>query len=71
MLELLQESFFIKAFIIGVITSITCAVAGNFLVASRQAVISDMLSHTTLAGVGIGFFFFFLSFVIWTVDFFF
>ena len=57
MLELLQHTFLIKAFFIGSITALTCAVIGNFLVASRQAIIAEMLSHIALAGIGIGFFF--------------
>lgn len=56
-LELLQHTFLLKAFLIGIITAVTCAVVGNFLVASRQAIIADMLSHMALAGVGIGIFF--------------
>ena len=57
MLELLQHTFFLKAFLIGIITAITCAIAGNFLVAGRQAFLSDVFSHMALAGVGIGLFF--------------
>jgi zinc transport system permease protein len=57
MAELLGHTFLLRAFLIGITTAITCAIAGNFLVASRQAFISDILSHTALAGVGFGVFF--------------
>jgi len=42
--------------IAGVATAITAAIVGNFIVAARQAMISDMLAHAALAGVGLGMF---------------
>lgn len=40
--------------VVGMICAVVTAVVGNFLVAARQSVISDMLAHTSLAGVGLG-----------------
>ncbi len=57
MLDLFSYDFVIRALLIGTITSITTAILGNFIVAARQSVMSDMLAHTALAGVGIGIFF--------------
>ncbi|MEI7511525.1 MAG: metal ABC transporter permease [Candidatus Peregrinibacteria bacterium] len=56
MLEIFEYDFMVRAFIVGILCAIVTAVVGNFLVASRQAVISDMLAHTSLAGVGLGIF---------------
>lgn len=56
MLEIFQYSFITRALITGIFFSIGTAIIGNFIVASRQSIISDMLAHTALAGVGIGFF---------------
>ncbi|MCK5460585.1 metal ABC transporter permease [Candidatus Gracilibacteria bacterium] len=46
----------IRALLAGIFTAISTAILGNFVVASRQSIISDMLSHTALAGVGLGIF---------------
>ena len=54
--ELLTYDFVVRAMIAGIVTAITAAIMGNFIVAARQAVISDMLAHAALAGVGIGIF---------------
>lgn len=54
MLEIFSYDFILRAFGIGYACAIVAALLGNFLVASRQAVISDMLSHASLAGVGLG-----------------
>ncbi len=54
MLELFTYDFILRAFLIGYACAIIAAILGNFLVAGRQAVMSDMLAHTSLAGVGIG-----------------
>ena len=56
MIELLQHQFIIRSFIIGLVAAFSTALVGNFLVASKQSLISDMLAHTALAGVGIGVF---------------
>lgn len=56
MLEFLQYDFMVRALIVGFFTAISTAILGNFVVTSRQAIVSDMLAHTALAGVGIGIF---------------
>ena len=55
-IELFQHDFMIRAFIVGIATAAAAAVLGNFIVAARQAVVSDMLAHTALVGVGVGIF---------------
>lgn len=57
MTEIFQYDFMIRAFVIGGLSTILTSLLGNFLVASRQAMISDMLAHSSLAGVGMGIFF--------------
>jgi zinc transport system permease protein len=52
--ELFSYDFILRAFLIGYGCAMIAAVLGNFLVAGRQAVMSDMLAHTSLAGVGLG-----------------
>lgn len=54
LLEMLQHEFIVRALLVGLCTAISAAILGNFVVAARQAVISDMLAHTALVGVGIG-----------------
>lgn len=44
----------VSALLIGTMTAIAAAVLGNFVVAARQSVVSDVLAHTALAGVGLG-----------------
>lgn len=56
-MEIFEYDFMIKAFIIGLFSAIITSLFGNFLVASRQSMISDMIAHSSLAGVGIGIFF--------------
>lgn len=53
MLEIFSHDFIIKAFIVGYACAFIAAILWNFLVAGRQAVISDMLAHASLAGVGL------------------
>ena len=54
MLEIFSYDFILRAFLVGSVCAIVASVLGNFLVAGRQSVISDMLAHTSLAGVGVG-----------------
>lgn len=56
LLEIFSYDFMINALIAGFLTAISTGLLGNFVVASRQAIISDMLAHTALVGVGIGIF---------------
>jgi zinc transport system permease protein len=56
MLEIFDYDFMVRAFIVGIFTAISTAILGNFVVTARQAVMSDMLAHTALVGVGLGIF---------------
>jgi len=53
-LEVFQYEFMNRALIVGVFTAICTAMLGNFVVTARQSVVSDMLAHTALVGVGLG-----------------
>ena len=55
-LEVFQYEFMNKALVVGIFTAICTAILGNFIVTARQAVVSDMLAHTALVGVGLGIF---------------
>lgn len=55
--EIFQYGFMIQALTAGLIMALLAGIVGNFVVAGRQAVLSDMLAHAALAGVGIGVFF--------------
>lgn len=54
MWEIFTYDFVVRALIIGTLVAIVAALVGNFVVAARQSIISDMLAHAALAGVGIG-----------------
>jgi len=56
MLEIFDYDFMVRALAVGIFTAISTAVLGNFVVTARQAVMSDMLAHTALVGVGLGIF---------------
>jgi len=56
LLEVFQYDFMNRALIVGFSTAICTAILGNFVVTARQAVVSDMLAHTALVGVGLGIF---------------
>lgn len=56
MLEVFAYNFMINAITAGVLSALIASVLGNFLVASRQAMTSDMLAHSSLGGVGLGIF---------------
>lgn len=56
MLEIFTHDFIVRALLAGCATAVTAALLGNFIVAARQSVISDMLAHAALAGVGLGIF---------------
>jgi len=53
-IEVFEYEFMTRALIVGVFTAICTAMLGNFVVTARQAVVSDMLAHTALVGVGLG-----------------
>ena len=56
MFEIIYNVAFQRAIVVGFFISISTAIVGNFVVASRQSMAPDMLAHTSLAGVGIGIF---------------
>ena len=56
LLEVFEYDFMNRALIVGFFTAICTAMLGNFVVTARQAVVSDMLAHTALVGVGLGVF---------------
>jgi zinc transport system permease protein len=56
LLEVFQYDFMTRALIVGLFTAVSTAMLGNFVVTARQAVVSDMLAHTALVGVGLGIF---------------
>ncbi len=56
MLELFSYNFFVIALVVGSVTAVVSALIGNFVVAAKQSIMSDMLAHTALAGVGLGIF---------------
>lgn len=53
----LQYDFMLLALAAGLLMALLSGVIGNFVVSGRQAMMSDMLAHASLAGVGIGVFF--------------
>lgn len=52
-LSLFQYQFFQIAFVASVAFGLITPLLGSFVVVARQSVMSDMLSHTALAGVGL------------------
>lgn len=55
-LEIFDYDFMNRALVVGCFTAVATAMLGNFIVAARQAIVSDMLAHTALVGVGLGIF---------------
>ncbi len=55
MLDILSYSFIVRALIAGVIIAFIAPLIGIFLVLRRYSLISDTLSHISLAGVALGF----------------
>ena len=55
-MEFLNYSFVTDAIFIGILTAVSAAMLGNFMVVARQAAMSHMLSHAAIAGVGLGVF---------------
>ncbi len=46
-----------RALYVGLLVSFVAGILGGYVVAGRHSVFSDMLAHTSLAGVGMGIFF--------------
>lgn len=55
--EIFSYSFMTRAFLTGFFVSMIAPVIGSFLVVRRIAIISDVFSHITLAGIAFGLFF--------------
>ena len=51
---MLQYSFIQNAIIVSLLISILCPCIGVFLVVRRTSMMSDTLSHASLAGISIG-----------------
>ncbi len=54
MMSFFHHDFIVAALIVGTMTAVASAILGNFVVAARQSVASEVLAHTALAGVGMG-----------------
>lgn len=54
MVEFFSLQFIQYALIAGTAVAIAGAFLGNFIVAARQSLVSDILAHASLAGVGLG-----------------
>jgi zinc transport system permease protein len=51
--EIFQNTFMVRAFIAGIVVSVTAPAIGVFLVAKRYSLIADSLAHVALAGVAL------------------
>lgn len=54
MVAFFSHDFILAALVAGTVTAVASAILGNFVVAARQSVASEVLAHTALAGVGLG-----------------
>ena len=54
MFDFLNYGFMVRALIAGVLIALAAPTLGIFLVARRSSLLTDTLSHTALAGVGLG-----------------
>lgn len=54
LLDWLNYSFMVRALLAGVLIGVAAPLLGTFLVARRSSLLTDTLSHTALAGVGLG-----------------
>lgn len=55
-IDIISLDFAQRAFFLGILAALVSGALGTYVVAGRYAVFSDMLAHTSLAGVGIGIF---------------
>jgi len=57
LLELFQYDFFTNALLGGIFASIACGIIGTYIVIKRLVFISGGITHASLGGLGIGFYF--------------
>jgi zinc transport system permease protein len=55
--ELLTYKFFANAMLAALLASITCGIAGTYIVARRIVFISGGITHASFGGIGIGYYF--------------
>jgi zinc transport system permease protein len=55
LLDLLSQTFFLRALLGGILIGITAPLMGTFLVLRRLSMIGDTLAHVSIAGVALGF----------------
>ena len=56
-IELLDYAFFRNALWGSLLASIACGIIGSYVVARRMVFISGGITHASLGGLGVGFFF--------------
>jgi len=54
--DLFQYSFFINSLLAAILASITCGIAGTYIVARRMVFISGGITHASFGGIGIAWF---------------
>ncbi|NTW26634.1 MAG: metal ABC transporter permease, partial [Lentimicrobium sp.] len=54
--ELFQYSFFTNSLLAALLASITCGIAGTYIVARRMVFISGGITHASFGGIGIAYF---------------
>jgi zinc transport system permease protein len=54
---LFSYTFFTNALLAALLTSVTCGIAGSYIVARRIVFISGGITHASFGGIGIGYFF--------------
>ena len=56
-LELLEYQFFQNALLGSLLASIACGIIGSYIVVRRLVFISGGITHASLGGLGVGFYF--------------
>lgn len=56
LLDLLAYSFFTNALLAALFASITCGIAGTYIVARRKVFIAGGITHASFGGIGLGYF---------------
>jgi zinc transport system permease protein len=54
--ELLQYTFFTNALVAALLASISCGIAGTYIVARRKVFIAGGITHAAFGGIGLGYF---------------